>query len=30
MQNLIDKAKKEHSLTKSEIVEILKDYSLND
>ena len=30
MQNLIDKAKKEHSLTKSEIVKILKDNSIND
>ena len=30
MQNLIDKAKKEHSLTKSEIVKILKDNSVND
>lgn len=30
MQNLIGKAKKEHSLSKSEIVEILKDNSVND
>lgn len=30
MQNLIDKAKKEHSLSKPEIVEILKDNSVND
>ncbi len=30
MQNLIDKAKKEHSLTKPEIVKILKDNSIND
>lgn len=30
MQNLIGKAKKEHSLSKSEIVEILKDNSEND
>ena len=30
MQNLIDKATKEHSLTKPEIVKILKDNSIND
>lgn len=30
MQNLVDKAKHKHSLSKSEIVEILKDDSIND